>query len=303
MIKNLISLDEISAYQFSELLDLTFEIKKKPRLFKNSLSGSLIAGVFQNPSFHSNVNFQVAVSSLKGKTVLLNYSDLQTRNKKLSQVSCRCLERWVDGALIETRKQEHIAELGKTLQIPLINAGSEKFSPCQALADFFTIKEHCKDLTNIKLAFIGNQKNICHSLLLAASTAGTHIHIAVPRKNMPEKDVIDAAEAKGKHTRFNYRITTSPKEAALNADIMYYSYIPSSPSHPTERDFLFTDSLFSSSKKDVLFLFSVASHDCQENLLKKIQPDQSLIFSQTDNRLHITKAIMVSLIRNKKREI
>ncbi len=303
MIKNLISLDEISAYQFSELLDLTFEIKKKPKLFKNSLSGSIIAGVFQNPSSHPNLSFQVAVSSLKGETIFLNYSDLQTRNKRLSQVSCRCLERWVDGAVIEIRKQEHMAELEKTVRIPIINAGSEKFSPCQALADFLTIKEHCKDLTNIKLAFIGNKKNICHSLLLAAATSGTHIHIAVPRKNKPEQDVIDAAEAKGKHTQFNYRITENPQEAALNADIVYYSYIPSSPSPPTEKDFLFKDSLFSSSKKDVLFMFSVPSHERQENLFKKIQPEQSLIFSQADNRLHITKAIMVSLIRNKKREI
>ncbi len=303
MIKNLISLDEISTYQFSELLDLTFEIKKKPRHFKNSLSGSIIAGVFQNPSFHPNASFQVAVSSLKGETVLLDYSDLLTINKRLSQVSCRCLERWVDGAVIETKNHEHIAELGNAVRIPIINAGSEKFSPCQALTDFFTIKEHRKDLTNIKLAFIGNQKNICHSLLLAAATAGTYIHIAVPQKNKPEQDVIDAAEAKGKHTRFNYRITKDPQEAALNADIVYYSYIPSSSSPGIEKDFLFEDSLFSSSKKDVLFMFSISSQEAKENLFKKIHPDQSLIFSQADNRLHITKAIMVSLIRKEKREI
>jgi len=303
MIKNLISLDEISAYQFSEMLDLTLEIKKKPRLFKNSLSGFIIAGAFQNPYFHPNVSFQVAISSLKGEAVLFNYSDLQARNKRLSQVSCRCLERWADGVVIETKNHEHIAELEKTVRIPIINAGSEKFSPCQALADFFTIKEHCRDLTNIKLAFIGNQKNICHSLLLAAATAGTHIHIAVPRKNKLGQDVIDAAEVKGKHTQFNYMITENPQEAALNADIVYYSYIPSSSSPRIEKDFLFKDSLFSSSKKDALFMFSIPSPEPEEDLFKKIQSGKSLIFSQADNRLHITKAIMVSLIRNKEREI
>jgi ornithine carbamoyltransferase len=303
MIKNLISLEKISVYQFSELLDLTFEIKQKPGLFKNRLAGSVIAGVFQNLSFLPNVSFQVAVASLNGKAAFFNYSDLLTKNKRLSQFSCRCLEHWMDGAVVETKNHEHIAELGKTIRIPIINAGSEKFSPCQALTDFFTIKEHSKDLTSIKLAFIGNQKNICHSLLLAAATSGTHIHIAVPRKNRPEQDVIDAAEAKGKHTQFNYRITENPQEAALNADIVYYSYIPLSSSPRIEKDFLFKESLFSSSKKDALFMFSIPFQEFKESLIKKIHPEQSLIFSQADNRLHITKAIMVSLIRNKKREI
>ncbi|HZX09865.1 MAG TPA: hypothetical protein VFG01_02870 [Acidobacteriota bacterium] len=303
MIENLFSLDKISIYQFSELLDLTREIKERPKHFKNSLSGCTVAGVFQNPSFYTKVSFQVAVSSLKGQPVIMKYPDIQASYQKLSQASCQCLERLVDGIVIEIKSHNHIIELGKTVKIPVINAGSETFSPCQALADFFTIKEHYKDLTDIKLAFIGNQKNICHSLLLASSLAGTYIHIATPPENKPEQEVIDVAEAKGKKTGFNYRITENPQEAVLNANIIYYSYIEPNYSSKSEKEFSFMDHVYSNSIKDVLFMLSLPSKEWEESIHQKIPPTRSLILSQADNRLHITKAIMVSLIKEKKREI
>jgi ornithine carbamoyltransferase len=303
MIENLFSLDKISVYQFSRLLDLTFKIKEKPKQFKDNLSGKTIAGVFEKPSFFPSVSFQIAVSSLKGENVFLSYSNLQTKNKKLSLVSCKCLEQWADGIVIETNNHKHILEMGEMVKIPIINANSGSFSPCQALADFFTIKEQCKDLTDIKLAFIGNQKNICQSLLLASATAGTYIHIAAPKKYQPEQKVMDRAEEKGKDTHFNYKITENPLEAASDADIIYYSYNDSNSSPTSEQNFLFKDQLLSSSKKDILFMFSLTSEEWEKNLYKKIPSNQSLIFSQADNRLHITKAIMVSLIKEKKREI
>jgi ornithine carbamoyltransferase len=303
MIGNLLALDKISVYQLSELLDLTFKIKENPDRFKNSLSGFIIAGLFQNPSFHSRVSFQIAVSSLKGKTLFLKYSDLQTEQRKLSRMFCKFLERWIDGIVIEIKNHEHITELEQTVRIPLINAGSEKFSPCQALADFFTIKEHYKDLTNIKLAFIGNQRNICHSLLLASATAGTYIHIATPPENKPEKEVIDIAEIKGKNTGFNYRITADPQEASLNADIIYYSFRNLNSFSKTKTNFSFKNKLLSIAKDDALFMFNPAFQDWEKTPYKNIPADRSLIFSQIDNRLHIEKAIMVSLIKEKKREI
>ncbi|MFW6123932.1 MAG: ornithine carbamoyltransferase [Acidobacteriota bacterium] len=303
MIKNLFSLDNISVYQFSKLLDLTFKIKEKPKLFKDSLSGFIVAGVFENTSILPKMSFQVAVSSLKGENVFLSYSNLQTKSKKLSLVSCKCLEQWADGIVIETNNHKHILEMGEMVKIPIINANSGSFSPCQALADFFTIKEHYRDLTDIKLAVIGNQKNISHSLLLASATAGTYIHVAAPPKNQPEQKVIDRAEEKGKDTHFNYKITENPLEAASDSDIIYYSYTYSGTSSRTEKNFLLNDQLLSSSKKDILFMFSPTSEEWEKYLYKKIPSNQSLIFSQADNRLHITKAIMVSLIKEKKREI
>lgn len=290
-------------YQFSKLLDLTFKIKEKPKLFKDSLSGFIVAGVFENTSILPKMSFQVAVSSLKGENVFLSYSNLQTKSKKLSLVSCKCLEQWADGIVIETNNHKHILEMGEMVKIPIINANSGSFSPCQALADFFTIKEHYRDLTDIKLAVIGNQKNISHSLLLASATAGTYIHVAAPPKNQPEQKVIDRAEEKGKDTHFNYKITENPLEAASDSDIIYYSYTYSGTSSRTEKNFLLNDQLLSSSKKDILFMFSPTSEEWEKYLYKKIPSNQSLIFSQADNRLHITKAIMVSLIKEKKREI
>jgi len=303
MNKNLLSLDKISVYQFSKLIDLTFKMKEKPNKFKDSLSGFIIGGMFQNTSFHSSAVFQVAVSSLKGEAVCIKYSDLQNKENKLSQLSCQCLDRWMDGIVIETSNHNHLTEMEGIVKIPIINFGSDCFSPCQALADFFTIKEHYKDFTNIKLAFIGNQKNICHSLLLASALAGTYIHIAVPKNNEPEQEVIDLAKRKGKETRFNYKLTQNPQEAVSNADVIYYSYLSPDSSSKNEKEFHFKNPLLSSIKKDALFMFSIPSEEREKNLQNRIPSNQSLIFSQADNRLHIKKAIMVSLVKEKKREI
>jgi len=302
MIENLLSLEKISVYQFSKLLDLTFKIKEKPNQLKKDLSGKIVAGVFEKSSFFPSVSFQIAVSSLKGESIFLKYSDLQTEDKKLSPVSCKSLDYWADGIVMEANNHKHILEIKKLVKIPVINALSGSFSPCQALADFFTIKEQCKDLTDIKLAFIGNQKNVCHSLLLASATAGTYLHIAAPKRYQPEPEVIQRAEEKGKDTPFNYKITKNPLEAASDADVLYYAYDYSSSSPTKQQNFLFEGQLLSSLKKDILFMFSLTSKKWKENIFKKIPSNQSLIFSQADNRLHITKAIMVSLINEKKRE-
>lgn len=283
-------------------MDLTLEIKKRPKHFKNSLSERLVAGVFQNPSFYTTFSFQVAVSSLKGCPVVMQYSDIQPSFKTLSPVTYQCLEQWVDGVFIETNNHSQIRELGKALKVPVINAGSEIFSPCQALADFFTIKENYRDLTDIKLAFIGSQKSLCHSLLLASALSGAFIHIAGTPESRPEQKVIEAAEIKGKQTGFNYKITENPLEAASNADIVYCSYSNPNLSLEVEKKLFSIDSLFSRSQKDSLFMTSIPSEEWQKRIVQKIPSNRSLIYSQADNRLHIQKAIMVSLIRNKKRE-
>jgi len=302
MMKNLLSLDIISIYQFSKLLDLTLEIKENPEHFKDSLSGLIVAGVFQNPSFHPSVSFQAAAASLNGKFLLLKSTDLQTGQNKLSSIDCQCLEKWVDGILMEIKNHKRIVEMGERVKIPMINAGSESFVPCQALADFVTIKEQYKDLTNIKLALIGNQRNLSHSLLLASATAGTYIHIAATKGYHPDPKVINKAEKKGRDTGFKYKITENPREAALNADIIYYS--GTSPNSSIEKkEFLFKDQILPSSKKDTLFMFGIPSEEWENDCFDKIPSHQSLIFSQADNRLHIKKAIMVSLIKENKREM
>ncbi|MBD3414049.1 MAG: hypothetical protein GF421_06440 [Candidatus Aminicenantes bacterium] len=292
MIKNLISLEKISIYQFSELLDLTLEIKEKPHRYKNSLSGCTVAGIFQNPYFLTQVCFQVAVTSLKGQPLIMKNTHIQTQSQNLSEIACQCLDQWMDGIFIETKNHGHIIELDKFLTIPVANAHSEIHSPCQAIADFLTIKENHRDLTSIKLALIGNQKNIGHSLLLASSLSGASIHIASPKEKQPDPQVLEAAEVNGKQTGFQYEISEEPQKAISNADIIYYSY-------PNQNPSLF-NSILMNSKQDALFMTSMFPEEWKENRIQNIPSKRRLFFRQADNRLHILKAIMVSLIRKKK---
>ena len=197
--KDFLSIHDLSLYQFHELMDLTREIKENPQRYRNKLKDKALAMIFEKPSLRTRMTFQVGMFQLGGQAVYLSPSDIAMGKRENTHDVGKNLERWVNMILIRTFDHQIAADLARYTRIPVINALTDSLHPCQGMADFFTIKEKRRDLTEFTLAYIGDGNNVCHSLLYAAAKAGTKMKVATPQGFEPDSAVIQQAEEDGRY--------------------------------------------------------------------------------------------------------
>ena len=306
MLRDFFSIHDLSVYEFHELLDLASCIKENPRQFQKKLQNKTLALVSQKPSFTTKATFEVGVLQLGGKTVYLETGNIHHGHSPSPFELAKSLERWVDAIILETVSHEFLLEFTRVSRVPVINASTSHIHPCQALADFFTIKEYHKDPSHIKLAYFGPANEICHSLILAAAKAGTEIIMAAPPGNEPNQDIIEQAKSDGKDTSFRIRFTSNPEEAASNADIIYTDQWIFPSLNDTRKElkktwmpYQINDDILSQAKADALFMYGHPGLRQKEATDQIYHSKQSVVFDQVENKLHIQKAIMVLLIEIK----
>jgi len=180
MLEDFISIHDLSIYEFNEILDLTEQIKAHPQRFQNKLNNKILAMIFQKPSLRTRVTFEAGMLELGGEAIYLSPSDIQMGTRETPYDVGKNLERWVDGIMIRTFAHRDVIDLAKACRIPVINALSDLLHPCQAMADFFTIKEKRRGFADFKLTYVGDGNNVCHSLLLGAAKSGCDITVATP---------------------------------------------------------------------------------------------------------------------------
>jgi ornithine carbamoyltransferase len=300
-----LTIHDISVYEFSEILDLTEKVKDKPQAFQNKLAHRVLAMIFEKPSLRTRMTFEVGILQMGGEAIYLSPTDIQMGSRESAYDVGKSLERWVDGIMIRTFSHDISVTLAEVSQIPVINALTDLFHPCQAMADFFTLREKKGALAGLKLAFVGDGNNVCHSLLFASAKAGSQMTVATPPGYEPDPKILKQAEEDGKDTGFRYRYTTDPKEAVIDADAVYTDVWASmgQEMEKGKRQRIFApyqvnSALIALAKSDAIFMHCLPAHRGEEVTDDVIDSARSVVYDQAENRLHAQKAILLMLLEN-----
>jgi ornithine carbamoyltransferase len=306
MFHDFLSIHDLTPYQFSQIMDITREIKEKPRRFKDRLKNKILAMIFEKPSLRTRMTFEFGMLQLGGKAIYLAPYDTQIGTRETPYDVGKTLEMWMDAVMIRTYAHQIAVDLAQASAIPVINALTDLLHPCQAMADFFTLKEKIGDLAHMKLAYVGNGSNVCHSLLFAAAKTGAEISVASPAGYEPDSDIVKKAVQDGQETEFKVIITSDPIEAVQDADAVYTDVWTSmgQESDRAKRADIFppyqvNTELMAKAKQNALFMHCLPAHRGEEVTDEVIDSVQSVVFDQAENRLYVQKAIMLLLIEQK----
>ncbi len=304
--ENFLSIHDLSLYEFSEIFDLTQEIKENPQRFRKKLRDKILAMIFQKPSLRTRMTFEVGMLELGGEAIYLSPSDIQVGTRESPYDVAKNLERWVDGIVIRAFGHQDVLDLAQASSIPVINALTDLLHPCQAMADFFTLKEKRGDLKTFKLAYVGDGNNVCHSLLFAAAKAGSRLSVATPQGYEPKPEIVHKAEEDAKETQAAFFFTHDPFEAVRDADAVYTDVWASmgQEEEKGKRAKIFAPyqvnrELMAKARKGSHFMHCLPAHRGEEVTDEVIDSSQSIVYDQAENRLHIQKAILLLLLGKK----
>lgn len=292
---------DFSTEQLNELLDLTQQVKHARPRFASSLKGRYVSLLFEKPSLRTRMTFELAIKQLGGDCV--TQIGMIGDREPLKDVA-RNLARWTDAIVARTFTQETIDELARWSGLPVINALSDLYHPCQALADMFTLKEQFDRLRGMKLAYVGDGNNVAHSLLLCCARLGIHMAVATPAGYEPQKAIVEEARELAQSTGAVVEIVNDPAEAVRSAHAVYTDVWASmgQESEAEERKRLFApfqvnQALMAKARKDARFMHCLPAKRGLEVTDEVMESDQSVAFDQAENRLHVQKAALLMLLQ------
>ncbi len=304
--KDFISIHDLTTEEVYHIFELAKEMKSNPKKFSKSLEGKILALIFEKPSLRTRVSFEVGIRQLGGGAIYLAPSDIQMGKRESVYDVGKTLERMVDGIMIRTFGHDIVLELARAVKIPVINGLSDLLHPCQAMADYFTILEKKGDFKNLKVVFVGDGNNVCHSLMFGAAKLGVNFWSATPKGYEPKKEIYELALEDAKSTGAKINIVNDPEEAVKDADVVYTDVWASmgQESEAEIRKKIFqpyqvNKKLFSLAKPDAIFMHCLPAHRGEEVTNDVIDSPNSVVFEEAENRLHVQKAIMYELMREK----
>jgi ornithine carbamoyltransferase len=289
--------------QVREFFQLATKIKARPEQYREALSGRFLALIFEKPSLRTRVTFEVGVASLGGTPIFLDHTLTHLGERECVRDIAKNLERWVHGIVARVFAQESLEEFAANANVPVINALSDRFHPCQALADFFTLEERFGALRGLKFAYVGDGNNMCHSLLSIGARVGAHIRVATPAGYEPDPAVVAEAKRVAKETRGKIEILRSPADAVAGAQAVYTDVWASmgQEEEAAAREAAFAGyqinaALFSQASPDAVFMHCLPAHRGLEVAAEIIDSPRSIVYDQAENRLHVQKAILHTLL-------
>lgn len=299
--KDFLTLLDIDSEELGKILYLTEKVKKNDLSeYKNVLSGKNIGMIFEKPSTRTRVSFEVAVSKLNGKSLYLSSRDLQLKRGETISDTAKTLSRYLDGIVIRAYSHSDVEELANNASIPVINALTDMYHPCQALADLFTIKEKKGEIKNVKIGYLGDGNNVCHSLMIGAVMSGADINIACPHGYEPETEVYEAAKEIADNNKCKITITYDPKIAALDSDVIYTDVWVSMGQEESREEkerafspFQVNHNIMSIAKNNAIFMHCLPAHRGEEVISEVIDGESSVVFDQAENRLHTQIALLI----------
>jgi ornithine carbamoyltransferase len=295
--------DDLSPLEQKEILDLAEQIKAD-RWGRKPLAGpQTVAVIFDKSSTRTRVSFAVGIADLGGTPLIISTANSQLGGKETASDTARVLERQVAAIVWRTYGQEGLIEMAHGTQVPVINALSDEFHPCQLLADLLTIREHKGELAGLTVAFLGDgADNMVHSYLLAGATAGMHVRIACPSNYQPLSDVVADAEKIAATTGGSISILTDAVEAVTDADVVVTDTWVSMGKEDEKAVRVTTlgaykvdSAMMALAKPDAIFMHCLPADRGYEVDAEVIDGPQSVIWDEAENRLHAQKALMVWL--------
>lgn len=285
-----------------ELLQLTADVKAHPDRYSSALRGKYLALIFEKPSLRTRVTFEVGIQSMGGAAIFLDHTQARLGERESIADVARNLERWVQGIVARVYEQKVLDELAANAGIPVINALSDRFHPCQALADFFTLEEKFGSLRGFKLTYVGDGNNVCHSLILMAARLGVLLRIATPPDYAPAGEVVAEAKRVARETRAKIELMEDPKEAVAGAQAVYTDAWTSMgfEEEATVRERVFqpyqvNQGLMDLAAPDAVFMHCLPAHRGAEVTDDVLDSAQSVVLDQSENRMYVQKAILLTL--------
>jgi ornithine carbamoyltransferase len=301
--RDLITIGDLDAGQVSAILDRGLDVKARPERYRSALQGATLAMIFQKPSLRTRVTFETGMTQLGGHGIYISPTDSSLGVRESVADVARNLERWVDGIIARVFAHSIVEDLARHAGVPVVNALSDDFHPCQALGDALTLREHFGELKGLRLAYVGDGNNMAHSLMLVGSRCGMHVSIATPAKHAPRRDVVDAAAGYAGETGASIQVGADPRAAVRDADAVYTDVWASmgQESEASERDAIFRPfqvnaALMKAAGPKARFMHCLPAHRGDEVTDEVADSPASVIFDQAENRLHIQKAILSLLM-------
>ncbi|MGX1696657.1 ornithine carbamoyltransferase [Microbacterium keratanolyticum] len=304
MTRHLLRDDDLTSAEQAEILDLALELKKD-RFGNKALAGpQTVAVIFDKSSTRTRVSFAVGIADLGGSPLIISTASSQLGGKETPSDTARVLERQVAAIVWRTYAQSGLEEMAAGTRVPVINALSDDFHPCQLLADLLTIREHKGELAGLTLSFFGDgRSNMAHSYVLAGVTAGMHVRVASPVEYAPRADVVAAAQARAAETGGSITLLTDPQEAAVGADVVVTDTWVSMGKEEEKiarlRDlgrYKVTTETMSLADPEAIFIHCLPADRGYEVDTDVIDGPQSVVWDEAENRLHAQKALLVWLL-------
>ena len=304
--RDFLRVNDWDADELVQVLDLADRLKarQRERVEHRHLEGRSLGMIFQKPSTRTRVSFEVGMFQLGGTALYLSAGDLQLGRGETIKDTGTVLSRYLDGIMIRTFRQSDVDELAAAADIPVINGLTDDFHPCQALADVMTIRERLDTFEGVRVTYLGDGNNVCHSLMVACAKLGMDFVAATPQGYEPSEEVVSWAKAAGNVSGSSVELTQDPRAAAEGADVLYTD-VWTSMGQDEERErrladlagFGIDDGLLRLGSERAIVLHCLPAHYGEEITEEVLYGPRSAIWDQAENRLHAQKALMALVIR------
>jgi ornithine carbamoyltransferase len=303
--RDFLSFEDWSREEIDGILRLAVDLKSKQKrgIGHHLLAGKGLGMLFEKPSLRTRVTFETGMFQLGGDAVFLAPTEVQMGVRETPVDCARSLSRWVDMIVVRTFAQAILEEMARSASVPVINALTDLYHPCQVLADCLTLIEHKGELDRLKVAYVGDGNNMVHSWMEAAEKIPFSFAVACPKGYEPNRDI----ETRVKKAGARITVTNSVKEALRGADAIYTDVWASMGQEwdfatraKAFQDYQVNSRLVALAKKDAVVMHCLPAHRGQEITDEVLESPNCIAFDQAENRLHVQKAIMVWLLNGPK---
>jgi ornithine carbamoyltransferase len=304
-VQNLITIENLSTDEIWQLLDLAVDLKDQWRGGGNNpvLAGKTLAMIFQKPSLRTRVSFEMGMSHLGGAAMYLSPQEIQLGQRESVADVAGVLSRYAHGIMARVFAHSDVEELARHASVPVINGLSDYVHPCQGLSDLLTIHEKRDSVRDSTLVYVGDGNNVAHSLLFAASKLGMAIRVSTPPGYEPDEEVARKARTFARETGGEVILDGDPRSAVNGADIVYTDAWVSMGEEeerdariPIFRPYQVNSELVALAKPDAMVMHCLPAHRGEEITDEVIDGPQSVVLDQAENRMHLQKAILQTLM-------
>lgn len=303
--KNFIEIEQVNREEIEMLLDLAGRVKANPEVYAERMKNRTLGLIFEKPSTRTWASFHTGMNQMGGGALYFGPHDIALGKREEVRDIARALAGYLDGVVLRTFSHQTIEEFAKYCVKPVINGLSDYSHPCQAMADFMTLRENfgAENLSQLKLVYLGDANNVLRSLLFLAAKLGAHFCYATPKAYSPPAKELKALSILAKKSGAKIRGTNNPKEAAKGAHMLYTDVWVSMGEETNEKEkkrilapFQVNQSLLKLAAKEAVVLHCLPAHRGEEITAQVMEGKQSRVFQQAENRLHAQKAILLHLL-------
>lgn len=303
MKKDILTLLDLNKEDFDIFFEKATELKSRYKngIVDRSLAGKTLGLIFDKPSTRTRISFEAAMVQLGGTPVFISAKDTQISRNEPVRDTARVLSRYLDGLAIRTFSQDLLDEFAEFASIPVINALTDLYHPCQVLSDILTVIEYKQGYENIKIAWVGDGNNVSHSWINAAAVLGLNLNLACPEEYFPDPQIMENAFKEGAN---EIRVTSDPVEAVKDVDVIYtdvWASMGREDELHKRKDvfetFQVNEALLKNADPDVIVMHCLPAHRGEEITDEVIEGPHSVVWDQSENKLHMHKAIVSILLK------